>query len=159
MDIATVIAVWLHTVAFVIAWGYYGILDRFVLPAVERSLDGEGQGPFLVALERRALPIVLLAVVLFTVTGSYMLVSDPRYTGLGDITSSTWTALLFLKHVVVVVFIVVGVIVDRLIRSLPSATDASARARTMRRLGVSTLVATALGALIALLTVVARYAP
>jgi hypothetical protein len=28
MDILQVLAVWLHTLAFVIAWGYYGILGR-----------------------------------------------------------------------------------------------------------------------------------
>jgi uncharacterized membrane protein len=159
MDIAAVLAVWLHTVAFVIAWGYYGILDRFVLPEVARSLDDDARGPFLRALERRALPFVLLAVVLFTVTGSYMLVTDPRYTGLGDVSSSTWAALIFVKHLVVVGFIVVGVLIDLLIRDLAAATEPEARARIMRRLGFGTLAATALGAVIALLTVVARYAP
>ena len=33
-----VIALWLHTVAFVIAWGYYGILGRMVLPALQKRL-------------------------------------------------------------------------------------------------------------------------
>jgi hypothetical protein len=34
-DIAELVALWLHTVAFVIAWGYYAILGRIVLPGLE----------------------------------------------------------------------------------------------------------------------------
>ena len=79
MDIPQVLAIWLHTVALVIAWGYYGILGRVVLPAIERSLDRTTQGATLVAIERRAVPLVLVSVVLFTVTGSYLLLVNPRW--------------------------------------------------------------------------------
>jgi hypothetical protein len=39
------IATWLHTVAFLIAWGFYGVLARIVPPAVEQSLDGKPRRP------------------------------------------------------------------------------------------------------------------
>ena len=39
MDIGLILALWLHTLAFVIAWGDYGVLGRIILPALARSLD------------------------------------------------------------------------------------------------------------------------
>jgi uncharacterized membrane protein len=77
MDLAQVLAVWVHTLAFVIAWGYYGILGRMVLPGLERSLERPAQAAALVAIERRALPLVVLSLVFFAVTGTYLLVVKP----------------------------------------------------------------------------------
>ena len=156
MDFRQVLAIWLHTLAFVIAWGYYGILGRMVLPALERSLDRPSAVAALVAIERRALPLVGLSLVLFMVTGTYMLVVDPEYTGLGDVFSSTWTTLMLVKHVLVVGLIVAGVYVDRLIRRLGEATTDDVRESVLRRVALSAEGATGLGALIALLTAAAQ---
>jgi uncharacterized membrane protein len=158
MDPWLVLAIWLHTVAFVIAWGYYGILGRMVLPALERSLDGRAGTAALVAIEGRALPLIVLSLVLFTVTGSYLLVVDPKYTGLGDFFSSTWTVLMLVKHVLVVGMVALGVVVDRLIRRAAEAASDEARAAALRRVALSAEAATALGALIALSTAAAQVA-
>ena len=88
---------WLHTVALVIAWGYYGILGRIAIPALARSLDSTDQARALADIERRAVPLVLLSVVLFTITGRYLLVVDPAYAGLGNVFGSTWTVLMLAK--------------------------------------------------------------
>ena len=158
MDIGLVLATWLHTLAFVIAWGYYGILGRMVLPGLERSLDRPAQADALVAIERRALPLVGLSLVLFTLTGSYLLVVDPKYAGLGDFFASTWTILMLVKHVLVIILVVVAVYIDRLIRRVGDATDDAGRDAASRRLRLSAEGATGLGALIVLLTVAAQTA-
>jgi uncharacterized membrane protein len=158
MDLPQVLAVWLHTLAFVIAWGYYGILGRMVLPGLERSLERPAQAAALVAIERRALPLVVLSLALFTATGTYLLVVDPKYAGLGDFFASTWTTLLLVKHVLVVGLVVLGVAVDRLIRRVGEATSETARESALRRLALSAEGATGLGALIVLLTVAAQAA-
>src|SRR5512141_703156 len=111
MDWLQVGAVWLHTVAFVIAWGFYGILARMILPGLAKSLDLAGQTRTLAAIERRALPFVLLAVVLFIITGSYLLVTNPDYAGLGNF-STSWATWMLVKHVLVIVLIGVGVLID-----------------------------------------------
>ncbi len=156
MDLAHVLAVWLHTLAFVIAWGYYGILGRMVLPAVERSVDRQGQGALLVDIERRALPLIVLSLVLFTITGSYLLVVDPQYEGLGQFFSSTWATLMLVKHGLVIGLVVAGVYVDRLIRRGAQATSDEDRRSALRRVGLGAEAATGLGALIALLTAAAQ---
>jgi len=156
MDLPHVLAVWLHTLAFVIAWGYYGILGRMVLPALERSLDSPARVAALVAIERRALPLIALSLVLFTATGAYLLVADPGYQGLGNVFASTWTTLMLAKHVLVVGLIAVAAYVDVCIRRLGEATNERDRGSALRRLTWSSEGATGLGALIVLLTVAAQ---
>jgi uncharacterized membrane protein len=156
VDLLLVVAVWLHTVAFVIGWGYYGILGRIVLPALGRSLDGPAQASALVAIERRALPLIVISLVLFTVTGTYLLVADPEYAGIGNVLASTWTVLMLVKHVLVVALVVLGVAVDRLGRRAGLATSAEVRAAAIHRLTLTAEGATALGALIVLLTAAAQ---
>lgn len=158
MDIAQVLAIWLHTLAFVIAWGYYGVLGRMLLPALDRSLDRPAQAATLLAVERRAVPLVLLSGVLFLVTGTYLLFIDARYAGLGNFFASTWTTLMLVKHVVVVAFVALAVVVDRLISRAARATSESEREGAFRSLGLSAEATTALGALIVLLTAAAQVA-
>ena len=156
MDIGQVIGVWIHTLAFVIAWGYYGVLARIILPGLERSLDRPGQIAALGAIERRALPLVILSLVLFTVTGTYLLLTDPKYAGLGNFFASTWTTLMLIKHVVVIVLVGLAVIVDVLIRRLGDVGDATAQSSSLRRVALAAEGATGLGALIVLLTAAAQ---
>lgn len=156
MDIGQVLAVWLHTLAFVIAWGYYGVLARIILPAVRQSVDPSAGASTLLTVERRALPLVLVAVVLFLATGTYLLVSDPHYAGLGNLFASTWTTLLLVKHVLVGVLIVLGVVVDYLIRTIADPTDTAAYRSDLRLIGLCADGATGLGALIALVTAAAQ---
>lgn len=158
MDLGHVLAVWIHTLSLVIVLGYYGILGRVVLPALERSLDRATQASALVAIERRALPLLILSMALFTATGAYLLVIDADYAGLGNVFASTWTTLMFAKHIVVVGVVVLGVAVDRLVRRVGAAATDEARGSAMRRLELSAEGATGLGALTILLTAFAQIA-
>lgn len=155
MDFGLVIATWLHTVAFVIAWGYYGILARFVLPALKETAAGPVLGTSLAAIERRAMPFVLLTVVLFIATGSYLLFTDPHYEGLGNF-GSTWATLMLVKHVLVVALVGVGVTVHFLVEGVELAADDAARRAALRPLGLAAEAATVLGAVIVLLTAAAQ---
>ena len=157
MDIPQVLAAWLHTLALVIVMGYYGILARVILPALERSFDGPTQAAAVVAVERRALPLVVLSVALFTVTGTYLLFIDPNYEGPGNFFASSWTILMLIKHVLVIALVVLGVVADRLVRRVGEATDDSARAAALDRLELSAEGATGLGALAILLTAAAQH--
>ncbi len=156
MDALQVLALWLHTLAFVIAWGYYGVLARIILPGLERSLDRSSRVSAVVAIERQALPLIVLTLVLFAVTGAYLLVVDPHYAGLGNFMASTWTRLMMAKHVLVVGLVALAVLVDWLIRRAADAEDDETGVSTVRLAGLAAEGVTALGALIALLTVAAQ---
>ncbi len=156
MDYLEIGAAWLHTLAFLIVLGYYGILGRFIVPALERTLDGPLLARALIALERQAIPFVLLAVAIFIVSGAYLVVSDPNYEGLGNVSGSAWATLMLLKHLLVAGLVGFGVAVDLLIRDLDWAADAAARHTAVRRIRLTADGLTGLGAVIILLTVVAQ---
>jgi uncharacterized membrane protein len=156
MDLVLLFASALHTVAFVIAWGYYGNLGRIVMPALRRSLDPPAATGTLLAIEARALPLVLVSVVLFIVTGTYLLFVSPDYAGLGDFFANSWSTLMLVKHVVVVALVALGIVVDRLIRRAAAATDDAARSAALGRAELAAEAATGLGAVIVLLTAAAR---
>ena len=158
MEFGHVLAIWLHTVALVIAWGYYGILGRIALPALERSLDRQAIPAALLAMERRAVPLVVVSAVLFTLTGTYLLVIDPQYAGLGNVSASSWTLLMLVKHVLVIGFVALAVAVDLLVRRIGRTSDPGRRQRDLRWLRLGAEGATGLGALIVLLTAVAQAA-
>jgi uncharacterized membrane protein len=156
MDSVRLGAITVHTLAMILVVGYYGILGRVILPALRRSLDGPTMATALVAVARRALPLIGLAVALFVVTGAYLLLSDEQYAGLGRFAASTWTTLMLVKHLVVVVMIVVAIGVDRLIGWVADPVDEEARERALGLLGLGVDTVTGLGALVVLLTVAAQ---
>ena len=157
MDLMHVGAVWLHTVAFVIAWGYYGILARIILPGLGGTLDLAGQARAVGAIERKALPFVLLAVLLFVLTGIYLLVIDPLYDGLGSF-GNTWATLMLIKHMLVGGLLGLGMLIDYLIRGAADAQRDEDRASDLRWVRLAADGATALGALVALTTAAAQFA-
>jgi uncharacterized membrane protein len=156
MDFALVLALWIHTIGLVIVMGYYGILGRILIPSLERTVHGPELAESLAAIERRALPLVLLSVVLFVLTGTYLLVVNPHYGGLGNFFATTWSTLMLVKHALVIAFVALGVAVDWLARDLVYAPDDGALRSTVRRMRLCAEVATGLGALIILLTVAAQ---
>ena len=99
---------------------------------------------------------MLLSLVLFVITGTYLLVVDPSYAGLGNLFASTWTTLMAVKHVVVIALVAVAVVMDRLISRLPTCRTGSDEAECIRRVRWSAEAATALGAVIVLLTAAAQ---
>ncbi len=155
MDLGRLLGLTVHTVAFVIVWGYYGILARIVLPALERSLDGTTLGRTLLTIERRAVPLLLVGVVLFLVTGTYLLLIDPAYEGLGAIRGS-WSTLMLVKHLVVAAFVALGVVLHVLIQLVDEAEDDVTRAVAIRRVRWAAEAATGIGAVVALLTAAAQ---
>ena len=156
MDIPLVLAIWLHTVGLVIAWGYYGVLGRMVVPALEASLDGEAQARTLLSIERRALPLVGLSTLLFVVTGTYLLFVNAHYAGLGNFFANTWTTLMLLKHLVVVVLGGLAFAVDFFIRRASRAVTDGDRRSDIRLLRLSAEGATGVGALMVLMTAAAQ---
>lgn len=156
MDFALVLALWIHTLGLVIAMGYYGILGRILIPSLERTVRGPELAESLAAIERRALPLVLLSVVLFVLTGTYLLVVNPHYGGLGNFFATTWSTLMLVKHALVICFVALGVAVDWFARDLVYAPDDRALRSAVRRVRLCAEVATGLGALIILLTVAAQ---
>ena len=150
------LALWLHALGLIIAVGYYGVLGLVVIPVLEKSLKFPVLAETLAGIERRALPLVLVSIVLFTVSGMYLLFTDPSYIGLGHVFDNSWSALMLLKHGVIIVLVCVGVSVDFFARDLVFAADEVALNKVIRRVRLSAQLATALGVVAILLTALAQ---
>lgn len=154
MDITHVAAIWFHALAMVVVIGYYAVLSRIVLPALSRTLDGAALARAVPAVERRALPLVGIAIVVFVVTGVYLLAIDGRYAGVASF-ATTWAVLILVKHVVVGVMVVLGIGIDRLAAAVGDVPDGG-RGRTLELLALAMDTMTALGAIVLLLTAAAQ---
>jgi hypothetical protein len=156
MDIIDVVSTWLHLLAMTIVIGYYGILGRFVLPALRKSIAGPDLARSITAIERRAMPFIVLCIILFTITGFQIMVDDGRYAGLGEMFASRWTTMLTVKHLLILVMIALGVLYNRLAVGLAEVETDEARAREVGYLGLAAEGLTVLGAIVLLLTAVAQ---
>ena len=156
MDYVEAGAVAIHTLAMVLVVGYYGILGRIVLPVLRRSLNAPELGRTLVAVERRALPLLVLAVGMFFATGAYLLIADDQSEGIGNFFASTWTTLLLAKHGLIVVMVLFAVIVDFLVTEVADAETDAARERMLGLLALAIEATTGLGALVIVLTAAAQ---
>jgi uncharacterized membrane protein len=157
VDIWQVVGVWAHALSTVIVLGYYGILGRIVVPALTRSMSGPSLGRAVADIERRALPFIALSVVAFIVSGAYLLVIDDQFAGIGSYTTSGWSTLMLVKHLLVGLMIVGAVAVHLLADRVgdPGLPDADLR-EGIRWVRLSAEGTTAIGALILLMTAAAQ---
>ncbi len=156
MDTTWVGMTWLHALGMVGLLGYYASLALVVLPSLGRSLDGAAMARAVAAIGHRSRPMLVVTAVLFLVSGIYLLVSAGRYAGAGNLFATTWTTMLTVKHLLVLVMLALGVAVDRLGVAVGSAGSEDERRTLAGVLGLATEGMTALGALILVLTAVAQ---
>lgn len=156
MDLAQVGATWLHLLATVAMIGYYAILGLVVLPAMRSLVPARELGESIVAIERRATPAIVGSLVIFLATGVYLMTTDPRYGGVGNVTGSAWATLFLIKHIVVLVMVGVGVYIDALVVRRFAANGAPNDPAAIRLLVMSSGVMTLLGAVVLFLTAAAQ---
>jgi len=148
-------AVWLHLMATVILLGYFAMLGLVVLPVLRRRTSGRELVESVAALERRALPLVIVSLGVFLATGVYLMGNDVRYGGAGSI-DSTWAAVLLAKHLVVLVMVGLGLFFDALVvraARAPEGIDPAAQVRSITRAAQGMTI---LAAIVLLLTAVAQ---
>jgi uncharacterized membrane protein len=157
VDVAQAVATWLHSVATVILLGYYVLLALVVVPVLRRAVDAPTLGRVIPTVERRALPLILGSIGVFLVTGTYLLLTDDRFLGVGHFFGSTWSTLIVIKHVLVIVLIGIGVYIDLLVvPDIATPVDEAAQTAAVRRLARSAAAIAVLGAVVLLLTAAAQ---
>lgn len=157
MDVVQAVAAWLHSLATVVVLGYYGLLALAIIPVLRRTADAPTLGRAVGSIERRALPLLLVAIGIFLVTGTYLLLSDERFAGLGHAFANTWSTLLVIKHVVVIVLVGIAIYLDLLVvPDVATPVDEASQAAAVRRLARCAAAITVLGAFVLLLTAAAQ---
>jgi uncharacterized membrane protein len=155
MNLAEVVATWLHLIATVTLLGYFVMLALLVLPVLRRLESSREFVESVAALERRALPLMITSLGVFLATGVYLMGNDPRYGGVGSI-GSTWATVLLAKHLVVLAMVGLGLYFDALVVRAARAPEGIDQAAQMTGITRAANGMAILAAVILLLTAVAQ---
>jgi uncharacterized membrane protein len=102
----TALSYWLHSLAMTIFIGHYLLLAIIYLPAM-RQTPLDVIGPILSAISRKSRLWMYASLVVFMITGIYLMFADPNYLGVGNF-GNIWSIMMLVKHILIVVMIGAG---------------------------------------------------
>jgi uncharacterized membrane protein len=153
-SILIVLSTWLHTLATIIMVGYYIFTGLIFLPVLERQMPANTLRDLLEQVSARLRPYFGGALLIFLVTGTYLMMINEEYLGLGHFFANPWSSLIVIKHFVVLVFLALAFYSERAF--LAKIGDQNPRALKQFRQALN--INTALGMLIILMTSIAQAA-
>lgn len=146
------LSTWLHVLATIIMVGYYLFTGLIYLPVLERRMQAEALRGTLEQASARLRPYFGSALLIFLVTGTYLMLINKSYLGLGHFFSNPWSGLIVIKHGLVLAFLALAVYSERAF--LPKISEEKPRA--LKQFRQALYLNTMLGALILLLTSIAQ---
>jgi len=150
--ILVAVSTWLHTLATVVFIGHYLFISQVYLPVFERQAQGDALRGFLEEVSSRLRPYFGGSLLIFIVTGTYLMMINEQYLGLGHFFENAWSALIVIKHFILLVFFALAIYSERVIMAKISDEQPRALKQFRMALGINTLI----GILIILLTTVAQ---
>jgi uncharacterized membrane protein len=142
----------LHVLATIVFVGYYFFTGMIYLPVFERQMQPNAMREMLECISTRLRPYFGSSLLIFLVTGTYLMLINKSYLGLGHFFSNPWSALIVIKHGVVLVFLAVAVFSERAF--LPQINDK--RPEALQNFKFAMNVNTILGIIIVLMTSIAQ---
>jgi len=146
------LSVWLHSLATVVFIGHYLFMSQVYLPVFERRAQGNALRELLEEVSSRLRPYFGSSLLIFIVTGTYLMMINEDYLGLGHFFGNAWSALIVIKHFIVLAFLALAIFSERVIMGKISDKRPQMLKQFRLLLGVNTF----LGVLILLLTAVAQ---
>lgn len=149
-QILIALCLWLHALATVVFIGHYLLLSTMYLPTLEK--DG---GAFLSQISRRSRPWLYASLLVFMVTGVYLMLIDTGYLGFMNF-DNVWGIVMLLKHILIIGMIGLGFWYNAVLRVGPMMVSNNNAPLGIRRfLTYSNLMAIS-GVLVLLLTALAQ---
>jgi uncharacterized membrane protein len=127
------------------------------VPIFRQHLTGSTLAAVAEGVSTRSRPWIGASVLIFIVTGIYLMLTDPNYLGVGNF-GNAWSIVMLIKHVIVLIMIGVGIYTDRAVLdklAQPALTDA-VRSTTLKRYTQLVNGLMVAGVFILLLTAVAQ---
>jgi uncharacterized membrane protein len=143
---------WLHVLATIVMIGYYFFTGLIYLPVLERQMQATALRDLLEQASSRLQPFFGSSLLIFLVTGTYLMLINKNYLGLGNFTANPWSVLIVIKHVLVVIFLALAIFSERAF--LGQISDQKPEALKQFRWALK--INTALGVVIVLLTSIAQ---
>lgn len=144
------LSVWFHAVGTVLLIGHYLLLSVIYLPVLEKN-----GGAFLSEISRRSRPWMYVSLVIFMVTGIYLMFADPNYLGVGDF-GNFWSVMMLVKHLLVVAMIGLGFWYNAILRVGPMMVSNNNAELGIRRFRMFSNLMAICGVLVLLLTALAQ---
>ncbi len=101
------LAYWLHSLGTAILIGYYLLLTLICLPVFMNNQANPMSGTILSEISRRSRGWLYGSLLIFLVTGVYLMLTSPSYLGLGNFGNS-WSIFMLLKHILIVGMLGIG---------------------------------------------------
>jgi len=149
-QILIVLSVWLHTLGTVVLIGHYFLLSTIYLPVLTRY-----NGNILSEISKRSRPWLYASLLIFMVTGIYLMLIDPNYLGVGNF-GNVWGVLMLIKHILVVVMIALGFWFNAILRVGPMMGSNNSAELGMTRFRLYSKLMMVSGVLVLLLTALAQ---
>ena len=144
----------LHALATVVFIGHYLLLALLYLPAFARQ-KAEIAGPILSDVSKRSRPWMYASLLVFMVTGIYLMIVDPNYLGVGDF-GNLWSIAMLVKHLLIVAMIGMGFFFNALLHVGPMMSSNSPQP-AIARFGMYSKLMAICGVLVLLLTALAQF--
>jgi len=103
----TPLSYWLHALATVVLIGHYLLFALIYLPVFKNNQANPMSGTILSEISNRSRGWLYVALLVFIITGIYLLLTNPNYLGLGNF-GNTWSILMLVKHIIVVGMLIAG---------------------------------------------------
>ena len=149
-QIIIALCVWLHALGTVILIGHYLLLSVIYLPVLTRY-----SGNILCEISKRSRLWLYTSLLIFIITGIYLMFADPNYLGVGNF-GNTWSILMLVKHILVVAMIGLGFWFNAILRVGPMMGSNNSAELGMRRFRSYSFLMTICGVLVLLLTALAQ---
>ncbi len=150
----TVLSFWLHSLAMTVFIGHYLLLALIYLPAMRQNpLDVTG--PILSRFSRQSRRWMYASLVVFMLTGIYLMFLDPNYMGVGKF-GNIWSMMMLVKHIVILVMIGAGFWFNAIWRVGPMMSSRNSAELGYRRFKLYVNIMAISGVLVLFLTAVAQ---
>ncbi len=103
----------LHVLATIVFVGYYFFTGLIYLPVLERCLNTSALRDALEQVSARLRPYFGGSLLVFLATGTYLMIINQNYQGLGNFFANPWSTLIVIKHAVVLAFLAIAVFSER----------------------------------------------
>jgi len=146
------LSTWLHTLATIVMIGYFVFTSLIYLPVLEHRLPANALRELLEQVSARLRPFFGGSLLIFFATGTYLMVINGNYLGLGHFFDNPWSILIVIKHVMVLAFLALAIVSEKAFLKHIGDEKPEALNQFRRALNINML----LGAVILLLTSIAQ---
>ena len=144
------VSVWLHALATLVLIGHYLLLSIIYLPVLEKN-----SGTILSQISKRSRSWLYISLIIFAVTGVYLMFVDPNYLGVGDF-GNVWSIIMLVKHLLIVGMIGLGFWFNAILRVGPMMSSNNNAKLGIQRFRLYANLMAISGILVLLLTALAQ---